>query len=148
VRELRQNVCLPFSLAPDFDPTARLSSIIDTAASANPFVQMKSVRVSCVSPSPIPFLGYCIARVTTCALRRKIVNKIVNTDTCHCSNFFSFLSLRCMQDRHPSPAIHGSFKTIIKDDSQWSNGRDITPWYVLSSWAALFYICFWLASER
>jgi hypothetical protein len=47
-----------------------------------------------------------------------------------------------MQDRHSSPAIHGSLKTIIKDDNQWSNGRDITAWYVLTSWAALFYHLF------
>jgi hypothetical protein len=49
-----------------------------------------------------------------------------------------------MQDRHSSPAIHGSLKTIIKDDSQWqwSDGRDITAWYVLSPWAALFFHLF------
>jgi hypothetical protein len=54
-----------------------------------------------------------------------------------------------MQDRHSSPAIHGSFKTIIKNDSQWSNGRDITAWYVLSPWAALFSFVFgWLLSAE
>jgi hypothetical protein len=53
VRELRQNVRFPFSLVPDSDPTVRLTYItsfasVDTAASANPFVQMKSVRANCV----------------------------------------------------------------------------------------------------
>ena len=58
VREMRQNVrSFPISLAPDSDPTVRLSYIIDTAASANPFVRMKSVRVSCVFPHT-PFFGY------------------------------------------------------------------------------------------
>jgi hypothetical protein len=44
-----------------------------------------------------------------------------------------------MQNRHPSPSIHGWFKTIVEDGSQGqrSNGRDIAAWYVLSSWAAL-----------
>jgi hypothetical protein len=55
VRELRQDVRFPFSLAPDSDPTVRLTYItslgsVDTAASANPFVQMKSVRANCVLP--------------------------------------------------------------------------------------------------
>jgi len=53
-----------------------------------------------------------------------------------------------MQDWHPSPVIHGSFQTIIKDDGQWSNDRDIAAWYVLSSWAALFYFVFLVAAER
>jgi len=56
-----------------------------------------------------------------------------------------------MQDRHSAPAVHGSFKTIIKDVSQWqwSNGRGITAWYVLSSWAALFSFVFgWLLSAE
>jgi len=54
-----------------------------------------------------------------------------------------------MQDRHSSPAIHGSFK--IKDDSQWqwSNGSDNAAWYVLSSRAALFSFVFgWLLSAE
>jgi hypothetical protein len=36
-----------------------------------------------------------------------------------------------MQNRHSSSAIRGSLKTNIKDDGQWSNGRDIAAWYVL-----------------
>jgi hypothetical protein len=49
-----------------------------------------------------------------------------------------------MQNRHSSPAIHGSLETIIKDDRQWSNGRDITPWYVLL-FGRLFFV---LLAER
>lgn len=43
-----------------------VSYIIDTAASANPFVRMKSVRVSCVSPSHTHFRLLYHARHNLC----------------------------------------------------------------------------------
>jgi hypothetical protein len=91
-----------------------VSYIIDTAASANPFVRMKSVRVSL----PHPLLGYCIARVTTCALCRKIVNKILNTDT---FNFF-FHSLVCGACK--TGTLHPLFTVRSKRSSKMTaNGR-------------------------
>ena len=119
MRELRQNVRFPFSLAPDSDPSVRLLYHRYGRFS-------KSIRPDEVGacqlhvPLPHPFLGYCLVRVTTCALCRKIVKKIVNTDTCHGSFFFH--SLVCGACK--TGTLHPLFTVRSKRSSKMTaNGR-------------------------
>src|SRR6266852_8212352 len=96
---------LSFSLAPDSDPTVRLLLYhITRICRYGRF--SKSIRPdevgACLVACPLPSPFWVIARVTTCALCRKFVDKIVKTNTCRTFFFHSLVCVACKTDTfHP-----------------------------------------------